>query len=89
MYSQMPSSMEELVHHLNSSSGGGFASDPRAHRLWRALRWKAKVDGFDLRSRERMAARFAEAQVRPRGRAPPQEHESRTRRAALMRWTQG
>ena len=45
---QMPSTTEGLLHTLRSSSGGGFASDPRAHWFWRKLRWTAAVDGTDV-----------------------------------------
>ena len=46
----MPSSMGELVHSLQASSGGGFASDIRAPTVWRWLRWPAQVDGYDVKA---------------------------------------
>ena len=62
---QMPTDMAELVRSLSSTSGGGFATDRRAHCFWRRLRWTAAVDGFDL-----MATKTAHApEVGGNGRA--------------------
>jgi hypothetical protein len=52
----MPSSMAELVHCLQTSSGGGFATEPRAPTLWRWLRWPAQLDGYDVRAAAAAAA---------------------------------
>eukprot|EP01043_Picozoa_sp_COSAG02_P006648 COSAG02_NODE_191_length_30004_cov_86.740980_9_plen_132_part_00 len=45
---QMPSTTDALLHTLRSSSGGRFATDTRAHCVWRTLRWYARVDGVDV-----------------------------------------
>ena len=54
---QMPSDMDELVAVLRGgSSGGGFATDARVPRWWRRLRWRARVDGYDVRAGKRASA---------------------------------
>ena len=51
---QMPADMDELVAVLRGgSSGGGFATDARVPRWWRRLRWRARVDGYDVRAGKR------------------------------------
>ena len=54
---QMPADMDELVAVLRGgSSGGGFATDARVPRWWRRLRWRARVDGYDVRAGKRASA---------------------------------